>query len=61
MLIDNVFFLLSIADDKAKSAQVKSKAQGKKTSNSSYHGVDGNPLSKDILADITQFQVCANE
>ena len=22
-----------------------------------YHGVDGNPISKDILADITRFQV----
>ena len=29
----------------------------KKTSNATYHGADGNPLSKEILADITQFQV----
>ena len=40
---------------------MKSKAQGKKASNSSYHGVDGNPLSKEILADITQFQVSPND
>ena len=29
----------------------------KKSSNATYHGADGNPLSKEILADITQFQV----
>ena len=29
----------------------------KKTSVATYHGIDGSPLSKDILADITQFEV----
>ena len=46
-----------MTDDKSNNAQAKSKAQGKKSSNSMYQGVDGNPISKDILADITQFQV----
>ena len=49
--------LITLTDDKSNNAQAKSKAQGKKSSNSMYHGVDGNPISKDILADITQFQV----
>ena len=35
----------------------KETIETKKTSNATYHGVDGNPISKDILADITQFQV----
>ena len=46
-----------LSENEVKSAGGQSKAQSKKSSNSAYHGVDGNPLSKDILADITQFQV----
>ena len=37
---------------------VEENASFKKTAVATYHGVDGSPLSKDILADITQFQVC---
>ena len=52
--------IIILSENEVKSAGGQSKAQSKKSSNSAYHGVDGNPLSKDILADITQFQVKEN-
>ncbi len=39
------------------SGLVVEKTAGKKASVAVYHGVDGAPLSKSVVADITQFQV----
>ena len=56
------FYNYSLLENEVKSSQTKSNVSGrisfgKKSSHTNYHGVDGNPLSNDIIADITQFQV----